>query len=88
MIIDGIYVLPIPLNAPEVIISMHINNWEYPSIFRYFAPSFIVSDSFINIVKILLPPKINITVVINPNKLAIIKVILNPLFILSYLLAP
>ena len=31
---DGGNVFPIPLNAPAVAISMHIKNWDTPSILR------------------------------------------------------
>ena len=82
-IIDDIYVLPRPLNAPLIIISKHINNWEYPNIFKYIPPLIIASSSSINKVKIFSPQNTKINVVIIPNPIAVRIPILQLLFILS-----
>ena len=43
--IDGGTVFPIPLKAPDVVISIHINSCDNPNIFRYETPYLIASSS-------------------------------------------
>lgn len=56
--IEGGYVFPIPLNAPPVVISMHMKSCEIPNILRYSIPKAIASDSVRNTENIVLPRKI------------------------------
>ena len=86
--IEGGYVLPIPLNAPPVVISMHMKNCEIPNILRYSIPKAIASGSVRNTEKIVLPKNIKQKVTNIPIVPLIPMVIQKPLKIRVQFPAP